>query len=134
MEDIEFHQYNMSVMLMEKNGNKSSTNRKKHLRVRYLFFKNHIENGNLSLKYFPMGEMFADFFTKPLQREMFWRFWDMIQGVPQSTLYVKIIYPRTTAKVNSQECFGKNGKQTHRTSTARTVFHGSTHMDDHGRT
>ena len=50
VEEIEFHQYNMIYMLMENNGKDSITKQTKHIRVQYLFIKDRIYNGGLSLK------------------------------------------------------------------------------------
>ena len=55
MEELDFHQDNMSAMLTENNGKESRTKRTKHIRVRYLFINDRIENGDLSLKYFLTG-------------------------------------------------------------------------------
>ena len=68
----------MSTMVMESYGKQSSTKRKKHIRVQYFFIMDRIENGYLSLKCCPTGEMYADFFTNQIQGATFWRFWDMI--------------------------------------------------------
>ena len=51
VEDIEFHQDNISAMITEKNGKESITNGTKHIQLLYLFIKDHIENGDLYLKY-----------------------------------------------------------------------------------
>ena len=51
------------------------------------------------LKYFPTGEMYADFLTKPLQGSMFRIFLDMIHGTPKSNPDVDMIFPRAMDKV-----------------------------------
>ena len=56
---------------MEKNGKESRTKRKNHIRVRYFFINDIIENWDLYLKYCMTGEIHEDFFTKPLQGETF---------------------------------------------------------------
>ena len=91
-----------------------------------MFIKYRIENGDLSLKFIPIGELYADIFTKPLQGETFWKFWDMIQGIPDSTTDADMSCPRATSKVTSQECVGKNYRQTYRTATTSTDDHVST--------
>ena len=65
VEKLDFHQDNMSAMLMENNGKESSKKQTKNIRVRYFFIKYCIENWDLSLKYCPTGEMYAYLFTKP---------------------------------------------------------------------
>ena len=78
MEELDFHQDNMSAILMENNRKESRMNQKKHTQLRYFIIKDLIENGYLSLKYCMIGKMFADFFTKPMQGSTFRIFQDMI--------------------------------------------------------
>ena len=103
--------------------------RKNHIRVQYLLIKYFIDNGDLSLKYCPTEEMFADFFTKPLQGETFRSFWDVIQGIPKSIPYVYMTFHRSVTKVTSQECVQHNDKLLHKISTGRTGVCGSTCTD-----
>ena len=65
-EELELHQDNMSDILMENNGKHSITKRTKNIQMRYFFIKDHIENGDLSLKYCLTGKLYTDFFTKAL--------------------------------------------------------------------
>ena len=93
--------------------------------MRYFFIRYLNENRYLSLKYCPTGEMFPDFFAKPLQGATFQRFWDMIQVIPESTPDVDMSFPRVMAKFTSQECVLQNYKQTHKKSIARRGIRGS---------
>ena len=43
----------MRAMLLEKNGNKSSTKKKKHTNVRYYFIEDWVETGDVVIKHFP---------------------------------------------------------------------------------
>ena len=106
MEELKLHQDNMSDMLTEKNGKQSSTKRTNHIRVQYLFIKNRIEKGYLSLKYFPTGEMYVYFFTKALQGETLRKFGAMIHEIPDTTPDVDMSCPRSMSKFTSQKCVG----------------------------
>ena len=53
------------------NGKKSSTKWTKHLNVKYFFMHDFIKRGDMSVKYYPMWEMWADVLTKPLQGQAF---------------------------------------------------------------
>ena len=106
VEDLDFLQDNMRTMLMENNSKKSSTKCTNHIRVRYFFLNDIIENGELYLKYCMTGEIYKDFFTKPLQVERLLRLRDNIQGIPRNTPDVDLICPRALAKFISQECHG----------------------------
>ena len=74
------YQDNRSAILLETNGRRSSSKRTKHLNVRYFFVTNRIKSGDISIEYCPTMEMVADFFTKPLQGELFYKFRDEIMG------------------------------------------------------
>ena len=60
-------QDNQSAMLLENNGQRSSTKRTRHLKIRYFFVTDKIKSKEMSVEYCPTGDMRADVFTKPLQ-------------------------------------------------------------------
>ena len=68
------YQDNQSAILLEKNGRKSSSKRTKHLNCRYYFITNRMNSKELSVEYCPTGEMVGDYFTKPLQGQLFYKF------------------------------------------------------------
>ena len=74
------YQDNMSSMLLERNGQQSSTKRMKHMDICYLYVKDHIQNKTLSLEHCPTEEILADYFTKPLQGSLFVRLRNHIMG------------------------------------------------------
>jgi hypothetical protein len=45
----------------------SSSKRLKHIKAKYLYIRHHHKTGELTLKYCPTEEMWADILTKPLQ-------------------------------------------------------------------
>ena len=77
------YQENLSAMLLEKNGKKSSTKRTKHINVRYYFIKDRIACGELAVQHFPTQNMLADHFTKPLQGELFRKFRVELMNIPK---------------------------------------------------
>jgi hypothetical protein len=79
LENIVF-QDNKSAILLEKNGKRSSSKRTRALNIRYFFITDQVEQGNLKIEYCPTGEMVGDFFTKPLQGELFAKFKAAIMG------------------------------------------------------
>lgn len=81
VDDSDFHQDNMSSMKMEKNGRASVGQRSRHINIRYFFIKDRIANGEINLVHCPTGVMIADFFTKPLQGQLFAKFRDIIMGI-----------------------------------------------------
>ena len=75
------HQDNISASRLHTNGRLSSGQNTRHINIRYFFMKDRIEKDEVSVIYCPTAEMIADFFTKPLQGEIFIQFRDMILGI-----------------------------------------------------
>ena len=65
------YQDNKSAILLENNGKASSSSRTKHINVRYFFVKDCVERKELCIEFCGTDEMWADFYTKPLQG---WKF------------------------------------------------------------
>ena len=72
--DTIIYQDNKSAILLEKNGNLSSSKRTKHINIRYFFITDRVANNEVKIEYCPTDEMVADFFTKPLQGSKFIEF------------------------------------------------------------
>ena len=66
------HQDNKSAMLLEKNGRGSSSRRTRHIELRYYFVKEHVDAGTIKIVHCPTKEMWADYFTKPVQGGLFY--------------------------------------------------------------
>ena len=65
------YQENMSVMLLENNGKKSSAKKTKHINMRYYFIKDRVETGDVVIEHLPTRKILGDHFTKPLQGALF---------------------------------------------------------------
>ena len=74
VQDTIVYQDNKSAILLEKNGRASSSKHTKHINARYFFIKDHIESGEMNLKWCNTDEMMGDFFTKPMQGKKFLKF------------------------------------------------------------
>jgi hypothetical protein len=81
-QDTILYQDNQSAILLEKNGRKSSSKRTKHLNCRFYFITDRINSDELSVEYCPTEEMVGDFFTKPLQGKLFYKFRKLIMNLP----------------------------------------------------
>jgi hypothetical protein len=77
------YQDNKSAMLLENNGRKSSSKRTKHINMRFYFITDRIRNGELSVQHCPTQDMVADFFTKPLQGKLFFKFRSIIMNLTE---------------------------------------------------
>ena len=76
------HQDNKSTITLAEKG-KSTTNRTRHVNIRYFFVKDKIDSKEIEVKYLPTEDMIADFFSKPLQGAQFEKFRDMILNIPK---------------------------------------------------
>ncbi len=66
-------QDNKSAICMVEKGKSTSPSRTRHVAIRYFFVKDRMENGEVEIAHLPTELMVADFFTKPLQGELFRR-------------------------------------------------------------
>jgi len=81
IKDNIIYQDNQSAMLLEKNGQQSSTKRTRHLNIRYFFVTDRVQAKQLTIEYCPTGDMWADVFTKPLQGAAFAKFRSLILNI-----------------------------------------------------
>jgi hypothetical protein len=77
------YQDNQSAILLKRNGQKSSSKRTKHLNIRFYFITDRINNSELSVEYCPAEEMVGDYFTKPLQGKLFYKFRRLIMNLQE---------------------------------------------------
>ena len=75
-----FYQDNESAMKLERNGKASSSNKTRHIHIRYFFVHDVLNQEDIELKHCKTDEMVADFYTKPLQGKQFLKLRDIIMG------------------------------------------------------
>jgi hypothetical protein len=81
------NQDNQSAIKLSENGRASSGKGTRHINIRYFFITDRIASKEVAIQYCPTKEMVADYFTKPLQGELFYKFRDQIMGlVPMDTI------------------------------------------------
>jgi hypothetical protein len=73
-------QDNESAIKLEKNGRMSAGQKSRHIDIRYFWIKDQVESNDIIIRHCPTLDMLADFFTKPLQGNLFRRFRDVILG------------------------------------------------------
>ena len=66
------YQDNQSTIALANKGY-STSERTRHIKIRYFYIKDLIDRNEVVLEYLPTGEMLADMLTKPLQGELFRR-------------------------------------------------------------
>jgi len=64
------NQDNLSAIHLIEQG-KPTSERSRHIHIRFFFVHDRIKSGEVKLKYCPTGEMLADILTKPLARAQF---------------------------------------------------------------
>lgn len=74
------HQDNESAIKMEKNGRSSAGSKSKHVDIRYFWVKDRQKSDGIEIRHCPTLKMLADFFTKPLQGQLFYKLRDVILG------------------------------------------------------
>ena len=81
------NQDNQSTIKLADNGKASSGKGTRHINIHYFFITDRIARKEVGIQYCPTKEMVADYFTKPLQGELFYKFRDQIMGVvPMDTI------------------------------------------------
>jgi hypothetical protein len=81
------NQDNQSTIKLCENGKASSGKGTQYINIRFFFITDRIARKEVAIQYCPAKEMVADFFTKPLQGELFYKFRDQIMGVvPMDTI------------------------------------------------
>jgi hypothetical protein len=69
-----------SAMLLEMNGQASSSKRTRHIEIWYYYVADRVAKGDLRVVWCPTDEMIAEFLMKPLQGKAFVKFWDLLMG------------------------------------------------------
>jgi hypothetical protein len=81
VKDNVLFQDNKSSIILDKNDKASSSKRKKHINIRYLFITDRVSKEEVSVVWCPTGDMIGNYATKPLQGARFRKFRDQIMGV-----------------------------------------------------
>ena len=79
-DENKFAQDNKSAILLETNGRASCGQKTRHIDIRYFFMKDRIKSEGITIVYCPTEQMLADFFTKPLQGNLFRKFRAVLLG------------------------------------------------------
>jgi hypothetical protein len=81
------YQDNKSSILLEKNGKQSSSKRTRHMHIRYFFVQDCVINKKITIVHCSSDNMIADYFTKPLQGKLFYKFRDEIMNIGSNSKY-----------------------------------------------
>jgi hypothetical protein len=75
------YQDNISAILLETNGKASSSKHMKHIKVRYFYIKDKIDQGEIMVEHCPTDQMWTDINTKPKQGAAFRNFRAQVMGI-----------------------------------------------------
>ena len=125
-ECVGLYQDNISTQLLIKNGKLSSGKRTKHIKAKFFFIKDRVDDGEIRVVDCPTEEMWADIMTKPLQGTAFRVMRAELMNCdvnyedsPEEEIEQPIHSPRTVSWKSViampfktlQECVGQNGNQ-----------------------
>ena len=124
-----FYQDNESAIRFEKNGRKSSGPNSKHIDIRYFFIKDRLETDGFTVEHCPTEQMLADFFTKPLQGNLFRRLREVVMGRQHIDTLKNITSAKSQERVEKDEI--KDETMANEQSTDRNHIRHSTRKDEH---
>jgi hypothetical protein len=106
------YQDNKSAILLETNGKFSSSKRTKHIKMKFFFVKDKVDDGEIKIEYLPTEEMWIDMHSKPSQGIRFEHDRSKLQNVPvhwpdETISSMSNSSPMT--KATPQECVGHHG-------------------------
>ena len=67
-------------MKLERNSWESCGQKSRHIDIRYFWVKDRLKDEKKKLEYCPTEQILAGFFTKPLQGNLFKKFWRVVMG------------------------------------------------------
>jgi len=120
-------QDNESAIKLEINGRLSSSKRTRHIHLRFFYIKDLVDKKLVEVKYCQTLKMLADFFTKPLQGNMFRIFRDVILGHKPITALNEAFAPtkeRVENKLKSVISVEPNTEPVEVTTNVAAVEHG----------
>ena len=89
-----FEQDNESAIRLERNGRVSAGPKSRHIDIRYFWIKDRSKEASITIRHCPTLAMLADFFTKPLQGQLFHKFRAVLMGhVHVNTLAASAMTP-----------------------------------------
>jgi hypothetical protein len=83
IEENILYQDNISTILLANNGRWSSSKRTKHIKSRYFYIKDKVDQGEVSIQHQPTDKMWSDVLTKPKQGKGFRLDRSMLMNVPE---------------------------------------------------
>ena len=102
-------QDNKSAMLMQNNGWNSCTGNSQHINMKYFFVKDRIDKKEVQVEYCSTHHMLADFYTKPLQVNLFQLMREVIMGMRPMIDLHPLNMPKDEIKERVGNCVSNHG-------------------------
>ncbi|KAI2506283.1 hypothetical protein MHU86_8113 [Fragilaria crotonensis] len=96
-------QDNQSAIRLETNGRTSAGPKSRHIDIRYFWMKDRVKAAGVKIRHCPTWRMLADFFTKPLQGNLFRTLRDVLMGHKHVTTLEQGPPPADEERVGKQE-------------------------------
>ena len=106
------HQDNESAIKLEKNGKSSSGQKTRHVDIRHFFVTDRIKKKEFVVKYCPTEVMAADFFTKPLQGNLFKKLSALVMGEISLNEFMISYPPPSQERVENVTIIESHGSET----------------------
>ena len=103
MNEIVFEQDNDSAIWMETNGRMSAGQNSRHINIRYFWIKDQTKELEIDVRHCPTLSMLTDFFTKPLNGNLFRKFRDVILGYKPTSSLKETMPPDVEERVGNSE-------------------------------
>ncbi|EJK61698.1 hypothetical protein THAOC_17766, partial [Thalassiosira oceanica] len=116
------NQDNMSAEKLIVNGKRSSTQRTRHLDIKYFYVTDQVNKGWLTVQYCHTGDMLADIFTKPLNGAPFRKLRAAIMNCPVDLAPSNPALRRASPPEGPQECVGRNAGDMTTTKTKKVTW------------
>ena len=102
VQNSHFAQDNQSAIRLERNGRSSAGQKSRHIHIRYFWITDRLKADNIKLIHCPTEAMLADFFTKPIQGNLFRRFRAVLLGhAPITSLHAS---PSSVPQERVEDC------------------------------
>ena len=88
---------------MEKKNLRPCGDKSRHIKIRYFFIKDILENDGINLQHYKTELMLADFLTEPLQGSLFKRMRDIIMGITPFPVEERVGKYRKVSKKTCKE-------------------------------
>ncbi|KAI2497084.1 hypothetical protein MHU86_17401 [Fragilaria crotonensis] len=110
-------QDNQSAIRLETNGRTSAGPKSRHIDIRYFWMKDRAKAAGVKIRHCPTWRMLADFFTKPLQGNLFRTLRDVLMGHKHVTTLEQGPPPADEERVGKQE--RPDGQRTRHLTTGK---------------